>query len=363
MALQLGIVGLPNAGKSTLFAALTRMRVDTAIYPFTTIDPNVGVVPVPDPRLDVIAGITKPKRVVPATVQFVDIAGLVRGAHRGEGLGNQFLAHIRDVDAIVHVVRCFPIGDIPHVMGEVDPIRDIAVVNTELALADLAWVERAKERALSRVKAQDRKAGEEVALFERLLDALDKGVPVRALELTQEARKIVEGLRLLTAKPVVYVANVDEEGLAGSPWAAEVHRLARQEGAQAVTICAKLEAELIDLPEGEARQFLKELGIEEAGLTRLVQVGYGLLDLITFFTTASQEVRAWPVPRGTLAPQAAGKIHSDMEKGFIRAEVVRFEDLVAAGSLERAREHGLIHLVGKDYVVQDGDIIYFRFAV
>lgn len=363
MALQLGIVGLPNAGKSTLFAALTRARVEIAIYPFTTIDPNVGIVPVPDPRLEVIAGITKPKRVVPATVQFVDIAGLVRGAHRGEGLGNQFLAHIRDVDAIVHVVRCFPIGGIPHVMGEVNPVRDIAVVNTELALADLAWVERAKERALSRVKAQDRKAWEEVSLFERLLDALDKGVPVRALELTREERKIIEGVKLLTAKPVVYVANVDEEGLTGSPWAAEVHRLARQEGAQAVTICAKLEAELIDLPEGEARKFLKELGIEEAGLTRLIQVGYGLLDLITFFTTASQEVRAWPVPRGTLAPQAAGKIHSDMEKGFIRAEVVHFEDLVAAGSLEKAREHGLVHLAGKEYIVQDGDIIYFRFAV
>ncbi len=363
MALQLGIVGLPNAGKSTLFTALTRSRVEIAVYPFTTVDPNVGVVPVPDPRLDVIAGITKPKRVVPATIQFVDIAGLVRGAHRGEGLGNQFLAHIREVDVIVHVVRCFPIGEIPHVMGEVDPIRDIEVVNTELALADLGSVERAKEKALSRAKAGDRKASEEVALFEKLIKVLNQGQPVRMLELTQEERKIVDSLKLLTAKPMVYVANVDEGGLNGSSWAAAVHRKAEQEGAQAVTICAKLEAELAELPEEEARQFLQELGVEEAGLVRLIHVGYKLLNLVTFFTTASQEVRAWPIPRGTLAPQAAGRIHSDMERGFIRAEVVHFADLVAAGSIERAREHGLVHLVGKDYIVQDGDIIYFRFAV
>lgn len=363
MGLKLGIVGLPNAGKSTLFTALSRTKAEVAIYPFTTIDPNIGVVPVPDPRLDAIAGITKPNRVVPATVQFVDIAGLVRGAHRGEGLGNQFLAHIREVDAIVHVVRCFPAGDVPHVMGEVDPVRDIEVVNMELALADLATVERAKEKVLSRVKAGDRKAGEEVALFERLMEALNRGRPARSLELTQEERKVLNGLKLLTGKPVVYVANVDESGLAGSPLAAAVHRLSEEEGARAVTICAKLEAELADLPEEEAGQFLKELGVEEPGLARLIQIGYSLLDLITFFTTASQEVRAWPVPRGTLAPQAAGKIHSDMERGFIRAEVIRFADLVAAGSLERAREHGLVHLAGKDYVVQDGDIIYFRFAV
>ncbi len=360
--LSVGIVGLPNAGKSSLFNAVSRAGAQVARYPFTTIDPHRGVVPVPDPRLAAIASVTHPDRVVPATVEFVDIAGLVRGASHGEGLGNQFLAQIRDVDAIAHVVRCFPDPDVPHVEGTVDPVRDIEIVETELALADLAAVERELERARTRLKAHEVKASEDVAALEDIAAQLQRGTPLRFLAAGPPRAELVGPLRLLTAQPVVYVANVAEADLPRAPSANPVRRHADAQRAPAVALSAKLEAEAAQLSDAEAAEVLRTYGIEEPGLLRLIRIAYDMLALVTFFTTASKEVRAWSVRRDTRAPEAAGTIHTDMERGFIRAEVIAWEALVTAGSLQAARDRGLVRLEGKDYVVQDGDVLLIRFA-
>jgi len=362
MSLAIGIVGLPNAGKSTLFNALTRAAVEVAPYPFTTIAPHQGVVPVPDPRLEAIAGVTHPDRLVPATVEFVDIAGLVRGAHRGEGLGNQFLAHIREVDAIAHIVRCFPAPDVPHVAGGVDPLRDTEIVETELALADLATLEREAERARTRAKAHDPRAADAAMHMDALIAQLQRGIPLRRLSLEATVADLLRPLRLFTAKPVVYIGNVADADLPAGAAAEDVRRYAQAERAGVVILSAKLEAEATALPAEESREILGAFGLEEPGLVRLIRAASELLRLVTFFTTASREVRAWPVPHGTLAPQAAGRIHTDMERGFIRTEIIPWQTLVAAGSMQRARERGLVRVEGKDYVIQDGDVAYFRVA-
>jgi GTP-binding protein YchF len=364
VSLTCGLVGLPNAGKSTLFRALTTAHAEIAPYPFTTITPNVGVARVPDPRLLAIAAITHPQRVVPATLEVVDIAGLVRNAHMGEGLGNQFLARIREVDALLHVVRCFQ-DDVAHVEGSVDPLRDIAIVETELLLADLAAVERAREETAPRARAGDQAVREQDAALARLEAHLAAGHPVRTWRGESGvplSSSPITHLHLLTARPVLYVANLAEDEAAGGPCLQAVSRQAAAAGAQALGLSAKLEMELAELPPEEAIQFLAPLGIAERGLPRLVRACEALLDLRTFFSISSGEVRAWPVPAGTRAPQAAGRIHSDMERGFIRAEVVAYTDLVSSGSMASAREHGLVRLEGKDYEVQDGDVITFRFA-
>ena len=359
MSLTCGLVGLPNAGKSTLFRAITAAHAEIAPYPFTTIAPNVGVARVPDPRLDAIAGITHPERVVPATLEVVDLAGLVRNAHKGEGLGNQFLARIREVDALLHVVRCFDHqGEVPHVEGSVDPVRDIGIVETELLLADLATVERARARVVPRARAGDRAAREQDEVLARLEAHLGGGRPAR----TFAPPSGVPG-SLLTARPVLYVANLSEEDPAGGACLEAVARHAAGEGAVAVGISGRLEMELAELPDEDAAQFLSSLGIAERALPRLIHACESLLRLRTFFSIASAEVRAWPVRAGTRAPQAAGRIHTDMERGFIRAEVVAYADLVACGSIAAAREHGAIRLEGKEYEIQDGDVITFRFAV
>jgi hypothetical protein len=363
VGLSIGIVGLPNAGKSSLFNALTRASVAVASYPFTTIEPHHGIVAVPDARLAAVASVTHPERVVPATVDFIDIAGLVRGASRGEGLGNQFLAHIREVQALAHVVRCFEASDVPHVEGGLDPVRDIEIIETELALADLVTVERETERARSRLRAHDPHAEADLGRLRGVGEALKRGVPVRRLPPDPEREALLRPFRLLTAKPVLYVANVSEGELPGGGGAAaRVQAQARTAGADAVVLAARLEAEAAALPEAEALEFLRAYGVEESGLATLARAAYHLLDLITIFSTASKEVRAWPVPRGTTAPAAAGEIHTDMEHGYIRAEVINWEVLVRAGSLKTAHEHGQVRLEGKEYVVQDGDVVLFRFA-
>ena len=363
MALTVGIVGLPNAGKSSLFNALSRAGAAVASYPFTTIEPHHGVAPVPDPRLAAVASVTRPDRTVPATVDFVDIAGLVRGAARGEGLGNQFLAHIREVDALAHVVRCFPAPDVPHVEGALDPVRDLEIVETELALSDLAVVERELERVRTRVKAHDLSAPGDVAVLEDVAAQLQRGMPVRRLPRDEHRDTLLLPLRLLTAKPVLYIANVDDADLPAARSAASVGQYANAQHAPLVTLSAKLEAEATQLADGEAAEFLRAYGIAEPGLLRLIRLAYEMLGLVTFFTAASKEVRAWPVARGTTAPGAAGKVHTDMERGFIRAEVIGWEALVKSGSLQAARDRGLVRVEGKDYVVQDGDLMLFRFAV
>jgi ribosome-binding ATPase len=377
LPLTCGLVGLPNAGKSTLFRALTAAPAEVAPYPFTTIAPNIGVASVADRRLDAIAAITKPKRVIPATLEVVDIAGLVRNAHKGEGLGNEFLGRIREVDALVHVVRCFG-GDIAHVEGSVDPVRDIGIVETELLLADLAAVQRAREQAGPRARTGDREARERDTVLARLEDLLGAGRPARTLAATGDAplrggappgsgaapdATRLGGAPLLTARPVLYVANLPEEENAASPCLDAVRAHALAQGAAALGICAKLEMELAELPPPEFEEFRLSLGIQELGLARLIQACQSLLRLRTFFSIASEEVRAWPVPAGTRAPQAAGRVHTDMERGFIRAETVGFADLVACGSIAAARDRGLVRLEGKDYEIQDGDVITFRFAV
>ncbi|MBI2122926.1 MAG: redox-regulated ATPase YchF [Armatimonadetes bacterium] len=362
MALSVGIVGLPNAGKSSLFNALTRAGALVAGYPFTTIEPHRGIAGVPDPRIDAIAAVTHPDRTVPAAVEFVDIAGLVRGAHRGEGLGNQFLAHIREVDAIAHVVRCFPSADIPHMEGEIDPVRDIEIVETELALADLDGVGHELERVRVRVKAQDQRAIEAAAVLETVVDDLTRGIPVHRLIPDPRRDEVLRPLRLLTGKPVLYVANVAETDLPAGPCAEAVAGYAQSQRAAALPLSVKLEAEAAELGGQGAEEQLAAYGLTEPGLLRLIRAAYDLLKLITFFSTASREVRAWPVPQGTRAPQAAGRIHSDMERGFIRGEVINWRTLVEAGSMQAARDRGLVRLEGKEYVVQDGDVILFRFA-
>ena len=363
MAIKCGIVGLPNVGKSTLFNALTKAGIEAANYPFCTIEPNVGVVPVPDPRLDALAEIVKPERVLPTTIEFVDIAGLVAGASKGEGLGNQFLANIRETDAITHVVRCFDDGNVVHVAGKVSPLDDIDVINTELSLADMETVEKTIQR-LSRVaKSGDKTAKAQLALCEQVKAHLDEGKPVRSMGLDDEQRYLLRELHLLTIKPTMYIANVADDGFDNNPMLDQVRELAASEGAVVVPVCAAIESELIDLDEEEKAEFLADLGLEEPGLNRVIRAGYELLGLQTYFTAGVKEVRAWTVKVGATAPQAAGVIHTDFEKGFIRAEVIAYDDFIACNGEAGAKEAGKWRLEGKDYIVQDGDVIHFRFNV
>lgn len=363
MGFRCGIVGLPNAGKSTLFNALTRMHVAAENYPFCTIEPNVGIVAVPDARLQRVAEVARPERVVPTTMEFVDIAGLVAGASKGEGLGNQFLAHIREVDAIAHVVRCFEDENVVHVVGRVDPVADIATVNIELALADLDAIERALARTRKASKVGDKDAAKLSELLERVRQQLNQGQPLRTMDLEASEALSLKPLNLLTAKPVLYIANVDEAGFSDSARVELVQQLAQTEGTQVVALCATLEAELADMDADEKRLFLADLGLEEPGLNRVVRAGYQLLGLCTFFSTQSKEVRAWTVSCGATALEAAGAIHSDFARGFIRAEVTSYEDYVGYGGEHGARDAGKLRLEGRDYVVNDGDVIHFRFNV
>jgi GTP-binding protein YchF len=363
MAIRCGIVGLPNVGKSTLFNALTRAQVAAENYPFCTIDPSVGVVPVPDPRLQALAAIARPEKILPTTVEFVDIAGLVAGASQGEGLGNKFLSHIREVDAICHVVRCFESTDIIHVAGKVDPLADIEIIDTELALADLQSVEKAIDRATKAAKGGDKDAVRKRALFERVKVQLDAVRPVRAMSLTEEDRRDLQELQLLTAKPVMYVANVSENGFENNPLLTSVEKRAIGEGAGVVPVCAAIEAEVAQLDEADRAEFLAELGLKEPGLDRVIRAAYKLLGLQTFFTVGPKEVRAWTVRAGATAPQSAGVIHTDFEHGFIRAEVIAYSDFIAGKGEAGAREAGKFRLEGKEYVTQEGDVMHFRFNV
>lgn len=363
MAIKCGIVGLPNVGKSTLFNALTAAEIPAENYPFCTIEPNVGVVPVPDPRLAVLAGIVKPQKTIPTAMEFVDIAGLVKGASKGEGLGNQFLANIRETNAIAHVVRCFEDDDVTHVSGQIDPVSDIEVINTELALADLESVEKQLYKAQKNAKTNEKEAIAMRDLLQRISNHLDQGLPLRSLDLDDNALARIRDLHLITLKPVMYIANVDEGGFENNPHLDAVTALAEKEGAEVVAICAAIESEIALLDDADKAEFLADLGLEEPGLNRVIRCGYKLLGLQTYFTAGEKEVRAWTTKVGATAPRAAAEIHTDFEKGFIRAEVIAYDDFVAGNGEHGAKEAGRLRLEGKEYIVQEGDVMHFRFNV
>ena len=364
--MKLGIVGLPNVGKSTLFNAITNAGAEAANYPFCTIEPNVGVVTVPDKRLDRLAEMYSPEKFTPAVIEFVDIAGLVKGASKGEGLGNRFLSHIREVDAVVHVVRCFENGSIIHVNGSVDPMRDVDIINMELVISDLEIVDKRIDRVTKLLKG-DRTLAAELEVLSRLREHLDAGNSARSMELTPDEEVIVNDIPLLSRKPVIYVANIGEDEVSGgyenNPGYIALKKYAEAEGSGIIPICAGIEAEIAELDGEDRAMFLEEMGLSESGLDRLIKAGYSLLGLISFLTAGPKEVRAWTIKKGTKAPQAAGKIHSDFERGFIRAEVIAYDDLIACGSMAAAKEKGLVRSEGKDYVMKDGDIVLFRFNV
>ncbi|MCL5273087.1 MAG: redox-regulated ATPase YchF [Gammaproteobacteria bacterium] len=363
MGFKCGIVGLPNVGKSTLFNALTKAGIEAANYPFCTIEPNVGIVTVPDPRLDALSEVVKPQQVLPATMQFVDIAGLVKGASSGEGLGNQFLANIRETDAIAHVVRCFENTDVIHVEGKVDPLSDIEIINTELALADMDTLEKAMLKAGKNSRSGNKEAVFEMKTLEKIKAHLDAGYPVRTLELTSEEEQVTRRLFLLTAKPVLYIANVDDNGYENNPLLTKVQALAAEENASIVALCASTESELVELEDSDRLEFMADLGLSEPGLHKVIRAGYDLLGLQTYFTAGVKEVRAWTIHKGATAPQAAGVIHTDFEKGFIRAEVIAYDAFISCRGEQGAKEAGKLRLEGKNYIVHDGDVMHFLFNV